>query len=275
MVQKLSDIKALLASRGVRPRKRFGQNFLHDHNKLEQIISAAGLSEGDMVLEVGPGTGALTCRLLEVGVRVAAVEIDRDMCSILRQEFGDDSERWQLIEGDVMSNKHTISGEVEKAIGGRGTRFSLIANLPYNVASPLLATLAVDWVGMKIAVVMVQREVADRLIAREGGKDYGGLSVIIQAMCSVERVMILGPGCFWPRPKVDSAVVRIIRREVAMTDDPKRLSRLLAKLFTKRRKQLGGILGREVVLPEGIDGKMRPEELTVEQMIELAGMVEL
>ena len=152
----------------------------------------------------------------------------------------------------------------------RPPEFKLIANLPYNIASPLLAILAADYPTMFAAVVMIQREVAERITAAPGGKAYGSLGVLIQAMCRVERIMTLPPGCFWPRPKIDSAVIRLTRRETPLTDDPAGLAALLQRLFTKRRKQIGSILGRETALPDGVDPKMRPEQLSVEQLVDLA-----
>jgi 16S rRNA (adenine1518-N6/adenine1519-N6)-dimethyltransferase len=145
----------------------------------------------------------------------------------------------------------------------------LVANLPYNVASPLIANLLVDHPAMHLAIVMVQREVAQRLWAGPGGKDYGPLGVLVQALCQVQKVALLTPGCFWPQPKVDSAVLCLRRRERPLTDDPHALSALLQRLFSKRRKQLGAILGREAVFPPGIDPAARPEQLSVEQIISL------
>ena len=282
MAQTLTDIKNLMASHGLHPKKRFGQNFLHDGNHMRRIMDAAELEEGGLVLEVGPGTGALSERLLEAGASLVAVEIDRDMEPILRDRLSGFGDRFQLHIGDVLENKHTLNPAVVELLGGRP--FKLIANLPYNIASPLLVNLAVDHPGMSSAVVMIQREVADRITARPsgrvighsgttsggGGKDYGPLSVILQAICEVDVVGTLPPQCFWPRPKVASAVVRLVRRANPLTDDPAALSSLLQTLFQKRRKQLGAILGRDRALPKGIDPDARPESLSVEQFVQLA-----
>jgi 16S rRNA (adenine1518-N6/adenine1519-N6)-dimethyltransferase len=119
---------------------------------------------------------------------------------------------------------------------------------------------------------MVQREVADRLLATPGGKDYGPLGVLVQALCEVEKIDTLAPGCFWPPPKVESAVVRLRVRTTPRTMQPMRLSQMLHTLFSKRRKQIGSILGRQTVLPAGIDANQRPEQLSVEQLIALADM---
>jgi len=268
MAQTLTDIKTLLAGHGLHPKKRFGQNFLHDGNHMRRILEAAGIGDSEVVLEVGPGTGALSERLLEAGAALVAVEIDRDMEPILRDRLSEYGDRFQLHIGDVLESKHTLDSAVIELLGGRP--FKMIANLPYNIASPLLVNLVVDHPGMSAAVAMIQREVAERITAAPGGKDYGPLSVILQAMSEVEMVGTLSPECFWPKPKVASAAVRLVRRAEPLTDDPAALSRLLQKLFQKRRKQLGAILGRDRALPDGIDPAARPESLSVEQFVELA-----
>ncbi len=289
MAQTLTDIKNLLAGHGLHPKKRFGQNFLHDGNHMRRIMDAAKVGDGEMILEVGPGTGALSERLLEAGASLVAVEIDRDMEPILCDRLSSFGDRFQLHIGDVLESKHTLNPAVVELLHAASDSdpsaiphppspipFKLIANLPYNIASPLLVNLAVDHPGMSAAVVMIQREVADRIIAKPsgtsggGGKDYGPLSVILQAMCEVDVVGTLSPECFWPRPKVASAVVRLVRRVNPLADDPAALSGLLQKLFQKRRKQLGAILGRDKALPEGIDPDARPESLSVEQFVDLA-----
>lgn len=289
MAQTLTEIKQLLADHGLRPKKKFGQNFLHDGNHMARIMEAARLSPGDLVLEVGPGTGALTERLIEAGANVVAVEIDRDMEPILRARLGD-NDRFTLHVGDALDGKHAINGEVLKLLDqvGRASRpssnreessmtsgtpipsFKLIANLPYNIASPLMANLAIDHLDLTAMVVMIQKEVADRLLSSPGTKAYGPLGVLLQALFVIERVGVLKPGCFYPPPSIDSAVVALHRRDAPMCDDAKALGELLHKLFSKRRKQLGSILGRDAALPKGVEINMRPEQLTVEQLCEIA-----
>jgi 16S rRNA (adenine1518-N6/adenine1519-N6)-dimethyltransferase len=258
----------MLAEHGLRPKKRFGQNFLHDGNHMRIILEAAQLSPDSLVLEVGAGTGALTERLLEAGARVIAVEIDRDLEPILRARLEPFGGRVTLIIGDVLAGKHEVAPSVTDALGGE--RFTLVANLPYNIASPLLVNLAADHPDMTGAVVMLQREVADRLLAAPGGKDYGPLTVMVRAMCEVELVATLPPSCFWPRPRIDSAVLRLKRRARPLTDNPHALSAMTQRLFQKRRKQLRSILGRDADLPRGVDPTARPETLAIEQIDELA-----
>jgi len=279
-MQTVTEIRALLHDRGMQPRKRFGQNFLVDAGKRRRILDAAGIEPHDLVLEVGPGTGGLTEGLLEAGAHVVAVEIDRDLCDILRQRLGGHA-RFTLIEGDALAGKHALSDEVVSALGligpasdhGRhatAPRFTLVANLPYNIASPLLVTLAGSYPAMRRAVVMVQKEVAGRMLAEPGGKAYGPLTVMLQATCAVTRIDTLGPGSFWPPPRVDSVVVQLTRRDQPLTDDLSALADLTQRLFQQRRKQIGTILGREHDWPQPITPEQRPEQLTVAQLIQLA-----
>ena len=271
MAQTLTDIKQLLATHGLHPKHKFGQNYLHDGNHMARIMEAADIGPGDRVLEVGPGTGALTERLLETGASVVAVEVDSDFETLLRdriaQACGPDA-RFELLITDILAGKHAIAPAAIDAVGDGP--FKLIANLPYQIASPLLANLVQDHPNMTDAVVMIQKEVADRLAAPPGGKSYGALGILVQAMCDVARVGVLAPGCFWPAPKVASAVVHLKRRDDPLTRDPAALSALLQKLFTQRRKQLGKILGRDAALPAGVTADQRPESLSVDQLVALA-----
>ncbi len=272
MAQTLNEIKNLLAAHGLRPKNRLGQNFLHDGNQMQRIVEAARIRDGDVVLEVGAGTGALTSRLLDEGTHVVAVEIDDDLRPILRQQFESYGDLFTLVAGDVLAGKHAINPAVTDALVGRP--FTMVANLPYHVASPLLVNLCVEVPTMRSAVVMVQREVADRLTAGpNAGADFGPLSVMVQAMCTVDRLFVVPPGCFWPAPKIDSAAVRLDRRDTPLTDDPAALSATCQRLFQQRRKQLGAILGRDLTLPHGVDRTMRPQELTVEQIVALSRVV--
>ncbi len=291
MAQTLTEIKALLAAHGLRPKHRFGQNFLHDGNHMRRILDAAGLSAGDVVLEVGPGTGALTERLLESGARVLAVEIDADLEPLVRERVAAacPGTPFELIVGDVLAGKHElnpeVSGWLQRASASPDQEqpgdFKLIANLPYNVASPLLVNLALldnktgatgAPASMSHAVVMLQKEVAGRITAPPGGKDYGPLGIVLQALYHAETAATLSPHCFWPEPKVASAVVALRRRETRLTTDAAAFSGFVHRLFAARRKQLRSILGANTPWPEGVDPTQRPETLSVEQIAALAGL---
>ncbi len=271
-MQSLSQIKALLAQRGLVPRKRFGQNFLHDHNLIRKLVARSGIAPGDLVLEVGPGTGALTEALWELGAEVIACELDRDMAGITRERW----EAWPaksaaftLIEGDCLDGKRALSPQIDAALAGRP--FRLVANLPYGAATPLLATLASERPDCLGQFVTIQREVADRLCAKPGCGEYGPLSVIVRVFARVEQISTLPGSCFWPEPDVQSAMVAVEPLAPRPAVDPAALSTLLHSLFSKRRKQIGATLGRERTLPTGATHTMRPEELSPEQFVALLG----
>ena len=271
MAQTLGDIKRLLAERRLRPKHRLGQNFLHDANHMDRILAAASLEPGDRVLEVGPGTGALTDRLLDAGAEVVAVELDSDLIPLLTERYAaQDPGRFRLLHRDVLAGKHTIAPEVLAAVGDGP--FKLIANLPYQIASPLLVNLCLHVPNMTRAVVMVQREVADRLAATPAdGKAYGPLSAVVQNACRVETVSRLSAGCFWPAPKIGSAVSLLTRRPEPRFEPAEDFAAFVHRLFAARRKQLGGILGPDTAWPAGVDRTLRPENLTLDQIGALFG----
>lgn len=264
----------MLEARGLAPRHALGQNFLIDHNLLAKLLDAAGgaIAPGALALEVGPGPGTLTGPLLERGCRVVACEIDAGMCGLLEERFARElaSGALTLVRGDCMERKTELNRQVVAALGDRA--FSMVANLPYGVASPLMLTLLIRHPACAGMWVTIQREVAERLMAAPGSKDYGELSVMAQALARIERIALAPPECFWPRPKVTSAMVQIVRRAEPATRDVAALGSLCRTLFQKRRKQLGAILGRGGVLPEGVRPEQRPEELSVEQLARLAEM---
>lgn len=286
MTQTLTEIRALLASRGVRPKHRFGQNFLHDHNILRILVDAADLAPGHagramapLVLEVGPGTGALTELLLERGARVIACEIDRDMASILRERVLPRAEgRLAIVEGDCLENSRTLSATLRAALAAHGAErgFRLVANLPYGCATPLLTTLLVEHPECERLHATIQREVADRLVASPRSDAYGPIRVLVSMLAKCEHTAEVSPGCFWPEPEVTSAIVSIAPRarnelalELRTPDGCRRFDRFVTESFSRRRKQIGTILGRSFPFPAGIDAKQRPEELSPAQWLEL------
>lgn len=262
-MQTLTEIRALLAARGLSPRHRLGQNFLHDHNQIRKLLDAAGVRAGDLVLEIGPGTGTLTESLLEQGADVVVCELDAGLAALVRERLGD---RVTLIEGDALERGRRLNAAVVEALGGRA--FTLVANLPYQIASPLMAILATQHYECVGQHVTIQKEVAERLLSRPGGKEYGGLGVVIQAMAEVRLIGVVPAGCFWPPPQVTSAMVSIIPRPSKLARTPEEFSDFVSMLFSKRRKQIGTILGPGK-WPEGVEASMRPETLSPEQMAQL------
>lgn len=253
----------MLAARGVRPSHRLGQNFLHDHNQLAKILDAADVKPNELVLEVGPGTGTLTEALLERGADVIASEIDPTMASIVREQVG---EAVHIIEGDCLARDRTLAPALLEAINGRP--FKLVANLPYQAATPLMIDLLVRRRNCTAQVALMQREVVDRLLAGEGGREYGPISVLTSLFAKARRVAVVPPGCFWPQPKVTSAVICLHRDPDPPAVDPEAFADFLGNLFRTRRKQLGTILGRDNI-PADVDGTLRPEALAPTQLLAL------
>lgn len=271
-VQSLTDIKRLLEERGLAPRHALGQNFLVDQNLVRKLVDTSGVSTGDLVLEVGPGTGVLTEELLSRGCDVVACELDRGLAALLRERLGENP-RFTLVEGDCLARGGRLNEQARAVLAGRP--FTLVANLPYGAASPLMLTLLIDHPECRGEFVTIQREVGDRLRASVGTKDYGELGVMAQAIAEVERIALLPPECFWPRPKVTSEMTAIRRRSIPLTDEPKRLEQCCRVLFGQRRKQIGAVLkkafpGVSITLPEGVNATNRPEELPVERLVALS-----
>ncbi len=267
-VHTLTELRGMLEARGLSPRKAFGQNFLIDQNLLRKLVDASGVREGDVVLEVGPGAGALTEALLDRGCQVVACEIDHGLADLLEDRFAETATgRLTLIRGDCLASKRSLNPTLVRALCGRS--FSLVANLPYGAATPLLMTLLIQRRECGAMHVTIQKEVADRLLARPGSKDYGELSVVAQAAASIERIATAPPECFWPRPKVTSAMISLLRRKDPPCPDLSGLAEFTQPLFQKRRKQLGAILGRGFPFPPDVQPAQRPEELSVEQFIDM------
>lgn len=266
MPQSLADIKAMLEARGLSPLKRFGQNFLIDQNLVRKLVDASGAGRGDLVLEVGPGTGTLTEELLERDCEVVACELDRGLASLLRERLGG-RPGFTLVEGDCLAGKRRVSPEIVSAMGGR--EFSLVANLPYAAATPLVLSLLTEHPDCRGMFVTIQREVGDRLAAGAGDDAYGAISVVAQALARVRTIARLPRECFWPRPDVASVMVAIERRAGHGIEDPPALAAFAQRAFANRRKQLGSVLGRDFAWPEGVGAPMRAEQLEPERIVAL------
>ncbi len=280
MAQTLSQIRAMLDERGLAPKKSLGQNFLVDQNLLGKLVDASGAAAGDLVLEVGPGTGTLTRTLLERGAEVVACEMDAGLCALLRETLGVEyAGRFTLIEGDCLASKRAVNPALADALGDRA--FTLVANLPYQAATPLILALLTGHERCASMHVTIQKEVADRLIAGPGTKTYGSIGVVAQALADVERIATLPPECFWPRPDVTSAMISITRRDEPLVpggpDAWARFAAIVQVLFASRRKQLSAAIKRAaprpVDLPEGVLANARVESLPVERVVALARAV--
>ncbi len=250
-----------------RPRKRFGQHFLRDRGVVARIVTALAPQAGDHVVEIGPGTGALTRELLAHMTRLDAVELDRDLIARLESEFPAD--KLTLHQGDAL--KFDFCRLMQK-----DRKLRLVGNLPYNISTPLLFHL-LDQAGcIEDMLFMLQKEVVERLRAAPGGKDYGRLSVMIQYRCAVEKLFDVAPGAFTPPPKVDSTVVRLVPHAAppVAVDDLARFALLVRAAFASRRKTLRnnmkGLLNAEDMLALGIDPVRRAETLSLAEFASLS-----
>ena len=254
----------------VEPKKSLGQNFLVDRNIARKIVEAIAPAPDEPILEIGPGEGALTGLLLEAGARVTAVEIDPEAAAAVRDRFGD---RIRVIQNDIL--KVSLA-----EIGGAEGRIRVVGNIPYYITSPILFHLFDQREAVSEATLMMQREVAERLVALPRTKDYGILSVITQSLTTPERLFNVPPGCFHPRPKVTSSVVRLrFGDRVDLTGIDRLHRRLVREAFGKRRKTLNNALGglipdgserAELFSRSGIEPGRRAEELTPEEFAHLA-----
>jgi 16S rRNA (adenine1518-N6/adenine1519-N6)-dimethyltransferase len=238
--QAWSALRRRLAAQGFHPSRRLGQNFLVDENMVLAIARDAQLRPGARVLEVGVGLGVLTHALLALGAEVIAVEIDARLVALARERLGDDA-RLVLIHADALDGKHRLRDEVDRALGER--RWQLVANLPYSIAAPLLVVLARRAVPPETMTVLVQKEVAARITARPGTPEWGPLSIRLALDYAAQRLRDVGPTLFWPRPRVESSLVRLVRRPDPLpAEDRDELDALVHALFTRRRQALGRVL---------------------------------
>jgi 16S rRNA (adenine1518-N6/adenine1519-N6)-dimethyltransferase len=272
MAQSKHEIQSLLAGAGTEPRHRFGQNFMIDQNLVRLVADAGMIGAGDLVVEVGPGTGTLTEEILSRGAEVVAVEIDRDLAGLLRERFAG-NEKFSLIEGDALAGKHALNEELQASLGEaakRGRGVKLVANLPYNIASPLVIEMLIA--GVELLVFVVQKEVADRLRAKQGSDDYGPLTVMAQLLSKVEYLRKLPPAAFWPAPGVDSALVRMVRAD-RLGERAGAFGTFVHQVLSARRKTLRKALERANVDADGVIAKLglnpqtRAEELPPETFL--------
>ncbi len=285
MAQTKTQIQALLAEVGISPLKRFGQNFLIDGNLLRRLVADAEIRPDDVVLEVGPGTGTLTGELLERAGHVVAAEIDRGLQALCLRQFGENP-RFTLIAGDVLQRKSAVAPALLETLATRrdqlGGRIMLVANLPYQVASPLLIDLLYEPMAISPLCFTVQAEVGERIAAPSGGRTYGPLSILIQAMATIRQIARVPPQAFWPAPDVDSVMLRLdVRPDHPTGELCERFRTLVSACFQHRRKTLRAniksLLNADQLKRVAADGRWdldrRPEQLSVAEWLALAEFV--
>jgi 16S rRNA (adenine1518-N6/adenine1519-N6)-dimethyltransferase len=251
------------------PRKSLGQHFLNDRNIIRKIVLAIGIEPGDHLVEIGPGRGALTRALLERGVHVDAVEVDRELAAELPR----------LLPGTHLTIHCADALKFDFAVLADDRPLRLAGNLPYNISTPLLFHLMSHAGLFRDLHVMLQKEVVERIVAPPGSRTYGRLSLTVQARCQAENLFGISPGCFTPPPKVDSAFLRLTPRPAAelgirsLAD----FDRVVTQAFGQRRKRLGnalkGLLDDAAIEAAGVDPGTRAEQVDLTGFIRLAGQL--
>jgi 16S rRNA (adenine1518-N6/adenine1519-N6)-dimethyltransferase len=299
-MQTKSQIEELLLSAGIKPNKRFGQHFLIDLNLMRLLLDTAYLTKNDVVLEVGCGTGSMTAGIAEKAGFCVAVEIDAVLANIARTQLAD-YQNVKLIAADALKNKFEINPVVLDALNSAVTRASsprlrgqdgratgrllLIANLPYAAGTPLMLNLITGSLVVDAMFVTVQKEVADRMLAHNGSKDYGILSILLSATGDLKHIRTLKPSVFWPQPQVNSAMISYVRNteKIKKIKSIETLSAVAGGFLQHRRKMLksgckllkGKLEGIDWPALFGkcnIDSSLRPDQLTVEQFISLSNL---
>jgi 16S rRNA (adenine1518-N6/adenine1519-N6)-dimethyltransferase len=289
--QTRSHLQKLLGDRGWHPRHDLGQNFLVDVNLVEFVVRSAELSERDVVLEVGPGSGGMTTFMAERAGQVVSIEIDPRMAELAEQATARFN-NVQIRNIDALRNKNNLADELLSDVRTAlaevpDSRLKLVANLPYCVATPVISNLIATDLPWERMVVTVQYEMAERMAAQPGSNDYSGLAVWLQAQADVQILKKLGPTVFWPRPKVDSAVVQVDRNHEKQAGiiDRVAFQEFVRTLFTQRRKALRTVLagmykGRldktaldAILATQGLDETIRAERLAPAVLVKLAAAI--
>ena len=269
------SIRSELREYGLFPKKRLGQHFLVDPNILYKVIRAAGVGEQDVVLEIGPGLGAMTLALSREAKKVIAVEIDPKLAAVLKEKIKEQN-NVEVVKSDILSLdfRHFLERE--------GCPVKVVANLPYQISTPLLFRFVESKEVFSAFTLMLQKEVAQRMAARPGGKEYGPLSIFVQLSLDASIRFFIKPSAFFPPPKVESAVVQMAWKEKPMiqANEEEWFRRVVKACFGYRRKTLINALRHsELSLPQsiesrmeeaGIDPRRRPETLTIEEFASLA-----
>lgn len=271
----MTNTKEIVQKYGIRLKKSLGQNFLIDDHIVEDIVAGAGVTKEDHVIEIGPGIGTLTRALLEQAKHVTAIELDDKLIPILEDELKE-YDNLTLIHGDALKVDYTNLGS--------GEDFKMVANLPYYVTTPIITGLLNGKVKFTSLTVMIQKEVAHRMNAVPGTKEYGSLTLLVQYYCDTKIIRNVPPESFIPRPKVESTVIKLIKRDEprAKVLDEVLFFKIIRQVFTMRRKTLANnfrALGysKEFVLEAftkaGIKENVRGETLSVEEFAHLSNVV--
>jgi len=274
--------RAALEARGFRPSRRLGQNFLLDENMARAIVRDAEIERGDFVLEVGAGCGFLSLHLLDAGAELVCVEVDSRLVPIARELLAPHGTA-TFLECDALAGKHALASEIEAALP-RDRPWHLVSNLPYSISGPLLALLSGHELPPRTMTVLVQKEVAERIAAKPGTAAWGPLSIRLQLRYRPRILRPVAAGLFWPRPSVESAVVRLERAgSMGTAAELARLDPFIGELFSNRRQTLGRVLTRlagsrqralQVLESLGIEPRRRAETLDLEALASLARRLE-
>jgi 16S rRNA (adenine1518-N6/adenine1519-N6)-dimethyltransferase len=288
-MQTKNQIRRLLEAAGIRPNKRFGQNFLIDRNLMSLLVASAGIGKDDVVLEVGCATGSLTEELAKKAGFVITVEIDRGLVEIAERQlagFGN----VQIISADVLYDKHTINAdiidEVKKARQKFGGRFLLVSNLPYSAATPLMLNLVCGPVVADAMYVTMQKEVAERMTADVGSSEYGILSIILACFGDLKVIRKMPAAVFWPMPKVESAMISFVRnrQKAERVENAETLASVVSLFMQHRRKMVKAIVKyatgdlakvgdwQQLFEKSGIEPQSRPQAILPQNFLYLANL---
>ncbi len=282
--QTVSFLQQRFGEAGIRPDTRRGQNFLVDLNLLEVLVREAEVGTDDVVLEVGTGTGSLAALLADRAAAVVTVEVDRQLYQLASEELSG-RDNVVMLRQDVLRNKNTIHPAVIEAVGHeiearQCAGYKLVANLPFQVATPVVSNLLATPIIPRSMTVTIQKELADRITAKPGSKQYGALTIWVQSLCDTHVVRVLPPSVFWPRPKVSAAILRVLPRDEkrAQLADWHSYHQFIRALFLHRRKFLRSALASamknqltkpqvdEVLASLGLAADRRAEQLDLATM---------
>jgi len=285
--QTQSYLRELFQSHRLHPKNKLGQNFLIDLNLIDFLVRSAELTRDDLAVEIGSGTGSLTAKLADLAGAVLSVEIDPAFHELARETVHGHA-NVQLLNADVLKNKNLLNPDVLMQIDEMRRKYQpkqlkLVANLPYAVATPVISNFLIAGVEFERMVVTVQWEIAEKLIARPSTKDYGALAVLVQGLADTEVLRKLAPSVFWPKPQVESGIVKVMPSAAKRRQIPEvtRFRNFLRDLYSHRRKNLRGALinltghQHEKAIVDaklaalGYTGTERAETLTIAQHVEL------